>query len=222
MAAGDTSVGSGPNTDNNTKRYSNEGPQHRVTISKGFWLGKYEITQAQWEAVMGSNPSKYKGGNRPVGQVSWEEVQGFIGRLSQPAGSSVYRLPTEAEWEYACRAGTSTRWSFGDDESSLKEYAWYGGNNSPDGTKEVGQKKPNPWGLYDMHGNVWEWCQDKWGSSYSSGSQIDPLGPTTGSARALRGGSFDLIALGVRSANRSSHARFYMYRPLGARLLRTR
>ena len=150
--------------------------EHEVTISRGFYLGKYEITQGQWESVMGSNPSYFGGSNRPVEQVSWNDVQEFIGRLNEAAGEEVYRLPTEAEWEYACRAGTTTRWSFGDDEGQLGEYAWYTGNNSPYGTKEVGTKRPNPWGLYDMHGNVWEWCQD-WYGSYTSDSQIDPAGP---------------------------------------------
>ena len=116
---------------------SNEGPVHEVEISKGFWLGKYEVTQEQWVAVMGSNPSRYRGADRPVENVSWHDVQAFIDKLN-PARETLYRLPTEAEWEYACRAGSTTRWSFGDDESRLGDYAWYGGNNSPSGTKAVG------------------------------------------------------------------------------------
>ena len=154
-------------------RSDDEGPQHRVTISKGFWLGKHEITQAQWKSVMGNNPSKFRGENQPVEQVSWDDVQQFVRKLNQAEGEPRYRLPTEAEWEYACRAGTTSRWSFGDDERQLGDYAWYSGNNSPNRTKEVGKKRPHPWGLYDMHGNVWEWCQD-WFGSYSSASQIDP------------------------------------------------
>jgi len=198
---------------------NDEKPQYEVTIRRGFYLGKYEITQAQWEAVMGSNPSRHKGANRPVEQVSWYGVQSFIHRLNEAVGDSLYRLPTEAEWEYACRAGTTTRWSFGDDESLLGDYAWYNGNNSPSGTKEMGTKLPNPWGLYDMHGNVYEWCQD-WHSSYSSGSQIDPMGPTSGSRRVSRGGSFRSIAWGTRSAHRGSAAPGDSYDGFGARLVR--
>ena len=138
-------------------RYSDEGPLHEVEISEGFWLGKYEVTQGEWSSVMGRNPSRYTGDSRrPVERVSWDDVQEFIAKLNA-AGSSVYRLPSEAEWEYACRAGSGTRWSFGDAEGRLGDYAWYGGNNRPSGTKVVGRKRPNGWGLYDMHGNVWEW-----------------------------------------------------------------
>jgi len=201
-------------------RDSEEGPQHTVTIRQGFYLGKYEITQAQWTRVMGRNPSKYRGTNRPVEQISWEDAQAFIHKLNQAAGAAVYRLPTEAEWEYACRAGTTTRWSLGDDESPLGEYAWYEGNNSPHGTKEIGRKKPNLWGLYDMHGNVWEWCQDRKGS-YPSGSQIDPMGSTTGSNRIIRGGGFFSPARNARSAARGDSSPDYRSGAMGARLLRT-
>ena len=212
-------------------RYRVEGPQHRVTISQGFWLGKYEITQAQWKAVMGSNPSYRKGANRPVDSISWEDVQGFISTLNQAAGKEVYRLPTEAEWEYACRAGTTTRWSFGDDEDpwwsylidggQLGDYAWYNQNNEilRGGTKSVGRKLPNPWGLYDMHGNVWEWCQD-WYRSHSSGAQVDPTGPSTGSSRVGRGGSFFYGARYVRSAARRGDSPDRRSDTVGARLLR--
>ena len=202
-------------------RYDNEGPQHRVTISKGFWLGKYETTQAQWKSVMGNNPSKYRGENHPVEQISWDDVQQFIRKLNQAEGESRYRLPTEAEWEYACRSGTTSRWSFGDDESQLSDYAWYGGNNSPSGTKEVGRKLPNPWGLYDMHGNVYEWCQD-WFGNYSSKNQTDPTGPASGSDRVGRGGNFGNLARNVRSADRDYFSPDYRYSYIGARLLRTK
>ena len=211
-----------------TDSFSDEGPQHEVVISEGFYLGKYELTQGQWEAVMGSNPSKYKGANRPVEQVSWYDVQFFVQELNQFAGSSVYRLPTEAEWEYACRAGTATRWSSGDDESQLTDYAWYGGNNSFSGvymqdtlgTKDVGTKLPNPWGLYDMHGNVDEWCQD-WYGAYSNRSQVDPTGPATGSYRVYRGGGFLDDAIYVRSASRYMDLPGESYNYVGFRLLRT-
>ena len=187
---------------------SGEGPMHEVEISQGFYLGKYEVTQGQWEAVMRSKPSYHKGTDLlPVERVSWDDVQKFIGRLNAAAGSVVYRLPTEAEWEYACRAGTQTRWSFGDNEDQLGDYAWYRGNNSPDGTKEVGGKLPNPWGLYDMHGNVWEWVQDWYGRDYwatwdNSYPRVNPQGPASGSERVIRGGSFWGKAEYVRSAER--------------------
>jgi len=201
-------------------RYFNEGPVHDVTISQGFYLGKYEVTQGEWESVMGSNPSSYTGTNRPVEKVSWNDIEGFIEKLNTAAGKNMYRLPTEAEWEYACRAGMSTRWSFGDDESRLGEYAWYSGNNSPFGTKEVGTKKPNTWRLYDMHGNVYEWCQD-WYLSYSSSAQTDPAGSATGSLRVLRGGHFYGYARDTRSALRLNFSPSYRGRDVGFRLLRT-
>ena len=207
-------------------REENEGPQHEVTISQGFYLAKYEVTQGQWEGVMGNNPSYHKGKNfstdtnRPVEKVSWHDVQSLIHALNEAAGDSLYRLPSEAEWEYACRAGTTTRWSFGDDESQLGDYAWHSRNNSPPGTKEVGTKLPNPWGLYDMHGNVWEWCED-WDDGYSSGTQVDPTGPSTGSLRVGRGGSFYPFSLiSTRSANRESVSPDTRGDGIGARLLR--
>ena len=190
-----------------------------VTISQGFYLGKYEVTQGQWESVMGSNPSWHNGANRPVEQVAWHDVQSFIHALNEAAGDSLYRLPSEAEWEYACRGGTTTRWSHGDDEDQLGNYAWYGGNNSPDGTKDVGRKLPNPWGLYDMHGNVWEWCQDWYGFDPSD-AQVDPTGPASGSHRVVRGGYFHSEALDTRSALRDNYAPSTRYFDVGARLLR--
>ena len=146
-----------PDSDDLAGEY--EKPQHEVTISKGFFLGKFPVTQGQWEEVMGSNPSFVKGTYRPVSWVSWYDVQEFITKLNDTAGKKLYRLPTEAEWEYACRAGTTTRWSFGDDVSKLKEYAWYV-ESIPYGLHDVAKKLTNPWGLYDMHGNVSEWVQD--------------------------------------------------------------
>ena len=175
--------------------------QHPVIISQGFFLGKYEVTQAQWESVMGNNPSYFPGENQPVEQVSWEDVQAFIQQLNEEM-DDVYRLPTEAEWEYACRAGTTTKWSFGNDEDSFGDYAWYEGNNSSIGTKEVGTKLPNPWGLYDMHGNVWEWCQDFYGA-YVNDWQTDPSGPVSGSDRVMRGGYFGGAVERLRSADRA-------------------
>jgi len=196
--------------------FRSEQPAHEVTISKGFYFGKYEITQGQWEAVMGSNQSYFEGANRPVEGVSWHDVQVFITKLNLAAGDSLYRLPTEAEWEYACRAGTTTLWSFGDDENQLTNYAWYEGN-SPNGTKEVGQRLPNSWGLYDMHGNVEEWCQE-WYRNYSSDAQTNP---NFEFCRVTRGGSFFNSALLVRSA-RHPGAHGTREVSLGLRLLRTK
>jgi len=179
-----------------------ETPRHKVTISKSFYLGKYEVTQEQWVAVMGSNPSNFKGRTNPVEEVSWHDVQEFIHRLNQKENTNVYRLPTEAEWEYACRAGTTTTYSFGDDADQLGQYAWYI-DNSGDKTHPVGQKQPNAWGLYDMHGNVWEWVQDWYGKTYYSQSPAkDPQGPSSGESRLLRGGSWNFDASNARCANR--------------------
>ena len=202
--------------------YGDEGPLHEVEISRGFWLGKYEVTQGEWEAVMGDNPSRYTGDSRrPVERVSWPDVQEFIAKLNASAGSDVYRLPSEAEWEYACRAGSRTRWSFGDDEGRLGDYAWYRGNNSPSGTKAVGGKLPNDWGLHDMHGNVWEWVQDWYGEDYYKRSpRVDPQGSTSGSDRVVRGGYFGNNAQFVRSAYRGNASPGDRYHRIGVRLLR--
>lgn len=207
-------------------RDEDEGPQHRVTITKGFYLGKYGITQGQWGAVMGSKPWS---GRRmvqadlssPATFVSWDDVQAFVGNLNQAVGDSLYRLPTEAEWEYACRAGTTTLWSFGDDERRLKDYAWYWANNGG-WPQPVGTKLPNPWGLYDMHGNVFEWVQD-WYGGYSSDAQTDPRGPAAGYACVVRGGSFFDGPSATRSAFRFGLRPIYGSSfMVGARLLRTR
>ena len=208
-------------------RDSDEGLQHQVTITKGFWLGKFEIAQGEWEAVMGTRPwagQSYvqENPNNPAVYISWNDVQAFVAKLNEVEGSEVYRLPTEAEWEYACRAGTTTRWSFGDNESWLGRYAWYYDNAWNVGEKyahAAGARLPNPWELYDMHGNVWEWCQD-WYGSYLSSSQTDPTGPATGSSRVLRGGSFSFRARDVRSAARSGGSPDSRGNHIGARLLR--
>ena len=211
-------------------RDDDEGPQHEVTITKGFWLGKYELTQGQWQSVMGTTPwsgQSYvqENPNHPAVYISWDDVRAFIAELNADAGSNVYRLPTEAEWEYSCRAGTTTRWSFGDDEGQLGKYAWYEGNASSVGERyghTVGTKLPNPWGLYDMHGNVYEWCQD-WDGSYSSNAQIDPTGPSSGSEVVYRGGFFYATSGGaqyVRSANRIGKPRNYRSTGVGTRLVR--
>ena len=195
-----------------------EGPVHKVTLSQPFYLGKYEVTQEQWAAVMGHNPSQFSacGPTCPVEQVSWADVQAFIAELNQRGAGATYRLPTEAEWEYAARAGTQTALYTGPsilrgrtNAPALDPIAWYGGNSrvsyaggwdcpawgekpsasSRCGSHPVGQKQPNRWGLYDMLGNVWEWTAD-WYGAYPSGAAIDPRGPATGDGRVIRGGSW--------------------------------
>lgn len=174
--------------------------QHRVTINHHFLLGKCQVTQDQWEAIMGNNPSQYKGGNRPVDSVSWNDCQAFIKQLNK-LSDSVFRLPTEAEWEYACRAGATTAYCFGNNEGQLEEYAWYC-DNSKNETNPVGKKEENAWGLHDMHGNVWEWCQDYYGD-YPKGSVTDPAGPSTGEYRVQRGGSCHSKENDVRASKRA-------------------
>ena len=177
---------------------------HDVTLTKPFKMGVHEVTQAQYEQVMGVNLSKYKGADNPVENVSWDDAVEFCRKLSElpaeKAAGNVYRLPTEAEWEYACRAGTTTKYSFGDDESKLGDYGWFSENS---GTKPhpVGGKKPNAWGLYDMYGNVWEWCQDLYGD-YPSGTVTDRTGAAQGSYRVGRGGGWLDPAEVCRSAFR--------------------
>ena len=134
-----------------------EKPQHRVRITKPFYLGKYTVTQEQWEAVTGNNPSQFKGATNPVENVSWNECQDFLKKLNARVSGEKFQLPTEAQWEYACRAGSNRRYSFGGDQDKLKDYAWYR-NNSDEHTHPVGKKKPNVWGLYDIHGNVSQLC----------------------------------------------------------------
>ena len=177
-------------------------PVHKVRITKPFYLGKYEVTQEQWEAVMGNNPSKFKGPKNPVEQVSWDDCQKFFNKLNAKSGGQggKFVLPTEAQWEYACRAGSAGKFCFGDDEKQLGEYAWYG-ENSDGKTHAVGGKKPNTFGLHDMHGNVWEWCQD-WYGAYGAEAVDDPSGPTTGSGRVIRGGCWISGGSGCRSAFR--------------------
>ena len=201
IPAGEFLMGS-PDSDKDAE--PQERPQHRVRITKPFYLGKYLVTQEQWEAVMGNNPSYFKGPKNPVEDVSWDDCQQFLDKLNKrqgnPAGKFV--LPTEAKWEYACRAGSKTRYCFGDDASMLDEYAWYE-KNSDDKTHPVGEKKPSAWGLYDMHGNVWEWCQDWYDRGYYAKSPTDdPMGPATGSDRVARGGSGGGPAGSCRSAIR--------------------
>ena len=189
--------------DDEKDRDGDEGPVHKVTISKPYYLGVYEVTQAQWTAVMKANPSKYQGRpDNPVEMVSWMDSQVFLERLNA-LGLGSFRLPTEAQWEYACRAGTKTRFYWGDDPqlSEVGEYAWFNGNSKPE-TSKVGTKKPNAWGLYDMSGNVYEWCNDRYGE-FSSRPQTDPTGASSGWRRPVRGGGW-FSTPGCRSAERTN------------------
>lgn len=195
-----------------------ERPIHQVTIRRQFSLGRYPVTQAQWAAVMGKNPSTFRGKHRPVENVSWDDVQEFIRRLNAGEGGEQYRLPTEAEWEYAARAGSTTTYSFGDDEGQVGEYAWYAAN-ARGTTHPVGQLRPNAWGLYDMHGNVWEWVQD-WYTTYPSEAVTDPRGPSLGSSKVRRGGSWFGTARNCGSANRNFAEPGDRLDRLGFRLLR--
>ncbi len=200
--------------------YSNEHPRHEVTVTSGFEMLRFEVTQAQWEAVTGENPGHFSGDDNPAETVSWNDCQSFISKLNELEINHTYRLPTEAEWEYACRAGNDTQYSFGDDWHQLSQYAWYCGNSN-DGTHPVGQKKPNAWGLYDMHGNVWEWCQDWYDSDYYKNSPTtDPKGPTSGSLRVLRGGFWDHTASGCSSAYRTCNNPDFLDNTIGLRLVR--
>jgi formylglycine-generating enzyme required for sulfatase activity len=192
-----------------------EGPQTAVKISRGYWMGMYEVTQGEYQSVMGSSPSFFPGDpRRPVETVSWIDATNYCARLTQrerTAGrigvNSVYRLPTEAEWEYACRAWTSTRFGFGDDPgyTNLANHAWYGANSGGT-THIVGKRLPNEWGLYDMHGNVWEWCQDLWAFNLAGGVAVDPQGPAVGVFRLIRGGDWYSNASVCRSSYRGDRS----------------
>ena len=216
-------------------RWENEDPLHEVTITRGFWLGKYELTQGQWESVMGTSPwvgqttggrvEHQEGPNYPAVYISWDDVQEFIGKLNDAEGSEVYRFPTEAEWEHAGRAGTQTAWSFGDDKEQLDQYGWYNKNTvfvQERYAHAVGLKLPNPWGLHDMHGNVMEWCLD-WtkGGKYPDGPQTDPMGDPTGTERAMRSYDFTRVDIWTRSAIRGWGPTDHSSARNGARLFRT-
>jgi formylglycine-generating enzyme required for sulfatase activity len=206
------------------ERFSNE-TQHPVILTQGYWLADTACTQALWQAVVGKNPSDFKGDDRPVETVSWDEVDGFIKQLNALTGGE-FRLPTEAEWEYACRAGTTTPFWFGDQITT--DQVNYDGNHpyagGPKG-KNRGKTIPvkalpyNGWGLYQMHGNVWEWCQD-WYSGYATDLAVDPTGPDGGGRRVLRGGCWFLDGRFVRSASRPHVHPGYRYHVIGFRLAR--
>lgn len=196
-------------------------PLHPVCIAQGFYLGQTEVTQAQWNKLMGNNPSKFTVNSHPVEQVTWEDAQAFVQRLNAQVGKSVYRLPTEAEWEYAARAGSEAAYAFGDNPKNLAKYAWYGNEGYGGRTSPVGLKEPNAWGLYDMHGNVWEWVQDWFGDTYyASSPKHDPKGPESGKFRVYRGGSWISNAMLLRVATRFSGMPNSRSRDIGFRLLR--
>lgn len=209
-------------------------PRHEVTISKGFYLGKYEVTQAQWEGVMGTTPwfgqtyswsglpSVLEADDAPAVYVSWKMAQTFISTLNQKtSGPGPFRLPTEAEWEYACRAGTTTNFSFGNDLQKLQNYGWYTVNTLPQGQNwahRVGRLLRNPWGLYDMHGNVSEWCED-WFWPYSEAAQTDPAGSDKGTERVLRGGRYSQMEGFLYSWRRGHEVDNYEDPGVGLRLV---
>ena len=193
---------------------SDEKPAHQVTVSS-FYIGKYEVTQKQWQLIMGSNPSSFKGDNLPVEHVSWNDVKEFIRRLNAATGKQ-YRLPTEAEWEYAARGGSKSQGYKYSGSNNPNDVAWFS-DNSGSTTHPVGTKSPNELGIYDMSGNVWEWCYD-WYGTYPSSPQRDPTGPSSGSDRVYRGGGWGDVAGGVRVSFRNNYTPDSRFNLLGFRL----
>ena len=226
IPAGTFLMGS-PETEEGRSRWGDE-HQHKVTISKAFYMQTTEVTQAQWKAVMGTEPWKGKdyvkeGPDYAASYVSWDDAVAYCKKLSEKEGKT-YRLPTEAEWEYSCRAGTKTIWSSGNNETELGDYAWYDENAYDIDVKyahQVKRKKPNAFGLYDMHGNVWEWCSDYLGGDYYKQSpEKDPTGPTSGSKRVMRGGSWRYGSRYTRSAYRDRLVADFRGANIGFRLVR--
>jgi formylglycine-generating enzyme required for sulfatase activity len=214
IPAGEFQMGCSPG---DTDCDADEKPAHRVRITKAFELGKYEVTQAQWEAVMEKDLSSFKGADRPVEMASLIDVQEFLKRVNGGLDGYRYRLPTEAEWEYAARAGTT-----GKHAGPVDAVAWYG-RNSGDQTHPVGQKQANAWGLYDMQGNVWEWCQDRYNENYYQVSPADdPPGPASAPYQVVRGGSWSSNASRVRVSRRDSVANDFWINDLGFRCVRER
>ncbi len=191
-----------------------ERPVHQVTISEDFWMGKFDVTQGQWRDVMGNNPSfnRAAGPEAPVEQVSWKDVQSFLAKANTMQSRWTLRLPTEAEWEYAARAGST-----GETYGPLDEIAWYKGNGGGT-THPVGQKKPNAFGLYDMLGNVWQWCQD-WFGPYPSGPVTDPQGAATGDKHPTRGGCYYCDAIHERAARRNRDLEGHASRNISFRIV---
>ena len=250
IPAGTFMMGAGEKEPNDWAYGYSERPCRRVTMTQGFWMAETPCTQAMWMAVMGedNNPAGFVDPKRPVEQVNWEDVQAFIERLNARVAGLQARLPTEAEWEYACRAGTTTATYAGEldlrgenNAPVLDRIAWYGGNSgrgfdlkeghdssewpekqydhSVAGTRKVATRLSNAWGLHDMLGNVWEWCQD-WYGDYDSGDAIDPTGPKVGARRVRRGGSWVNLARYVRAASRLANVPSYRSSSVGFRLSR--
>ncbi|MDR2352057.1 MAG: formylglycine-generating enzyme family protein [Deltaproteobacteria bacterium] len=199
--------------------FDHELPQHKVTISKPIYVGATEVTQAQWQELMGTNPSHFINPLNPVEQVSFQDAESFIEKLNLKEGTKAYRLPTEAEWEYFARAGTNSPYFFGDADESLSEYAWYQ-QNSKNQTHPAGSLAANPWGLFDIYGNVAEMLSDWFSLDYYEMSPgIDPTGPESGSERVLRGGSFDNTSFGNRSSYRDHYRPDYRGNIIGFRVI---
>jgi formylglycine-generating enzyme required for sulfatase activity len=209
-------------------RSNDEGPQTGVTITRGFWLGRFPVTQEEWQTVVAEEsapnpkPSFFCGARLPVEQVSWDDCQQWVQELNALEKIRLprrfeYRLPTEAEWEFACRAGTSTRFHCGDGDDQLGDYAWFSGNSGRT-THSVGEKKANDRGFYDVHGNVWEWCQDRYGGPLPGGTVTDPSGSAHGINRVVRGGSWGMIASRCRSAYRVWNKPAYRDYTIGFRI----
>jgi formylglycine-generating enzyme required for sulfatase activity len=217
-----------PDDENPPPRALDQLPDHRAIINEGFWLGQFELTQAQWISVMDTRPwqalpSAQTDPNHPAVFISWDDAQHFVSRLNQAAGDSLYRLPTEAEWEYACRAGSETRWSYGDRQTILVDYAWYE-RNAWDAEERyahlVGSRTPNPWGLHDMHGNAEEWVQDWYGAGYyEDAPERDPQGPNRGVEHVLRGGSYADRAEKTQSSYRNKARAGFVSGRFGMRIL---
>lgn len=214
IPAGSFLMGS-PKSEKN--RANDESPQHKVTLTQPYYLGVYEVTQEQYERVMGENPSHFRGAKLPVEMVSWEDAREFCKKLSQLEKNMTHRLPTEAEREYAARAGTKTAYYWGDGFDA--RYAWCDQNRGGK-TQEVGTRQANPWGLFDMSGNVWEWCEDWYANKYPSvGEEIDPKGAASGSVRVFRGGCWYLDPKGCRLAFRRDGTPDFRGSGLGFRVL---
>jgi formylglycine-generating enzyme required for sulfatase activity len=231
IPAGEFTMGS----PKNEKGHDDDENQVHVTLTKGFWLGQHEVTEAEWQRVMQTTPWSgqrcvKEGDNFPATCVSWEEATKFCEKFTEQERNAgrlpaawQYSLPTEAQWEYACRAGTRSSYSFGGNESDLRDYGWFNKNAYDGGEKyahEVGHKKPNLWGLYDMHGNVWEWCRDAYSKKLPGGT--DPQGPSEGSLRVIRGGSWVMIPELCRAAYRFRLSPDYRYDSLGFRIAAVR
>ena len=204
----------GATSEQSENAWDDENPVHSVTLS-GYYIGKTEVTQALWKTVMGSNPSSFKGDNLPVECVSWDDCQEFIRKLSALTGQN-FRLPTEAEWEFACRGGNNSRGYKYSGSNDIDSVAWYK-DNSGGNTHPVATKLSNELGIYDMSGNVWEWCSD-WYDKYSSGAQANPKGPESGSCRVFRGGGWGSYAGYCRSSNRGYNTPTHRHDRLGLRL----